>query len=222
MASYDYDLIENVNCSKELILLDIKKREYLNITLKGSGQNKLLVIMMNPSEADEESSDETINKIVHYFGSKQNKNTQGIKNILVVNLFPICCGKSKELNLNIEKINNSTNGNNMLIEMLEKNRKEIEKRIIDCNYIILGWGNSPDNFHETTFHREIIHTIDTIKKYKKNEIYIFHVKNTRANARRVSSENELTDRKNPVHISNGNIIKLLKIKIDNLYRIILC
>jgi hypothetical protein len=228
MARYNLNIVEKVDTNKKCILpnLRIETREYLDITLKTNGNNMLLVIMMNPSIADNMESDETINSIIEHFGygySSVNNNKHGIQNvkyISVVNLFSICCQKSKELNSIINKIHEETNGNVKISKNIINNRNIIKDKIFRSNYVVLGWGDCPENFYETTFHREIINVIDFIKEFKKNDIYIFHIKNLRAAARGVSSENILTNRKNPVHPSNGDIISLLKVKIDGLYRII--
>jgi Protein of unknown function (DUF1643). len=230
MVSYNWDIIDTVKCNKESIStnLPFHKREFLDLNLRVSGTNRLLVIMMNPSNADDKFSDGTIDLVSKYFqfgGCTVNNDdveVAKVKYISVVNLFPICCPKSTELNSYIDRINQCTNENLKIDEIIISNRKVIEERIIESNYVVLGWGDCPSNFHETSFHREIVNVIDLLKAYQKTQVYIFHIRNKRAKARGVSSENILTNRKNPVHPSNGDIINLLRVQIDDLYRIIPC
>jgi hypothetical protein len=222
MMKYDINIIEKVQCDKKEILenSEIYKREYLDIILKTNGNNRLLVIMMNPSIADDEISDKTINGITKYFmngycsANNDNNDIVNIKYISVVNLFSICCKNSKELNSYFDQISEIENGNEILKEIISNNRKVIENKIIESNYVVLGWGDSPDNFYETSYYREVLNTLDLLRKFNKTDTYVFHIKNNRQ-----SSENKLTNRNNPVHPSNGDIISLLKVDIDDFYRI---
>lgn len=227
MVSYDRNVIENINCIKKSVSTTnpVHIRESLDIKLRVNGTNRLLVIMMNPSKADDKVSDRTINSVVKFMSSggcevkNRNIDITDLKYISVVNLFPICCSKSSELNSYIDKISRSTNENLKIDEIIVSNRKVINEMISASDYVVLSWGDCPSNFHETSFHREVINVMDLLKDYKKSNVYIFHIRNNRAKARGVSSENVLSNRKNPIHPSNGDIISLLSVEIDELYRI---
>ena len=217
--TYNSNIIKKVQCNKYIISSkpDIYIREKLDILLKTvEYNNRLLVIMMNPSIADDKTSDRTINKIIDYFNNNKCSinNILGFKYISIVNLFSICCQNSKELNSFFIQI--SENGNDKLTKIVSDNRDVIRNKINESNYVVLGWGNSPDNFYETCFHTEVLNVISLLKELKKDDIYIFHIKNNRQ-----PTKNILTNRKNPVHPSNGNINGLFKVEIDELNRIII-
>ncbi|MBY0117985.1 DUF1643 domain-containing protein [Paenibacillus xylanexedens] len=224
MIAYDWTNIEKVKCHKEVVWKDlqhgdeIEKREYLSVTLKSSGIKQLTVIMMNPSNADSEESDATINKIVKHFNKNDNKLYRDIKTINIVNLFSICSSKSKELNEKLEKI--ILNNVIEVSDIIFSNRSMIETKISDSEFIVLAWGDCPIDFYATTYFREIESVMNFLKKFEKKKTFIFHVENKRAKARGVAYDNELTSLKNPVHPSNGEIKSMIKIKIDALNRII--
>ena len=80
----------------------IKRRFLLEIKLKNKeNENSVAVIMMNPSEADEEKSDRTINKVVKYVFN--NDKTKGYGRILIMNLFVAYKTKPEGVNKLIAK-----------------------------------------------------------------------------------------------------------------------
>lgn len=107
-------------------------------------------------------------------------------------------------------------------DIIFSNRNMIEKKISESEFVVLAWGNCPVDFYATTYFREIESVMDFLKKYEKKRTFIFHVENKRAKGRGVAYNNELTNFKNPVHPSNGDIKGLIRIKIDALNRIIPC
>jgi hypothetical protein len=237
IVKYDEELVESKTCNKVDVIKDmtrnihIKKREILDITLKKDGNKTVLVILMNPSRADDIESDKTIKSLIKYFSQfsypvNNEKDVTGairvitnIKKICVRNLFSIYNPNPRNLNNNIDQIINFLSYD-ALNKMIEINQLEIEKAISDSDYIVLGWGDCPSNFHVTTFHHQIVKIMEFIMKEEKDQLFVFHVINNRAKKRGFKFKNILTDGKNPVHPSIGEIIGLQRVKIDSIYRIL--
>ncbi|MCL9634254.1 DUF1643 domain-containing protein [Bacillus zanthoxyli] len=232
MVNYNWELVQEVNCLKEIIINDelnkvkVEKRELLELMLKKKRNESILVIMMNPSKADNNVSDHTINSIIDFFSQSSHHIIKGpcinpiskINKIFISNLFSIYNPKSKKLNESINKVI-EYHSIDYLIELIESNHNKIFETVDEVDQIVLGWGDCPDNFHVTTYHVQITRVLDYLTTKKKDRISTFHIKNVRASRRGIQSENMLTNKKNPVHPINGEIKGLLKVDIDPLYRI---
>jgi len=229
---YDRTILENIVCSKDVLIHDheqqitIEKRDYLDLYFKNGGIRKLAVIMMNPSIADNVYSDGTVNSIVYWFktgSSSVNNDLEDIskvKLISILNLFPIYSPVSPNLQQSIDHIIDYYGSYELIDKVIDSNNITLNQNIIEADYIILGWGNCPSNFYHSTYYQQINSVLGQIRNNKKEKVYIFHVRNNRAKARGVNSENILTDYKNPVHPSNGKIIGLVRVDIDSLLRIL--
>jgi len=117
------DLIESIHAERVDIInnqttrIHIQKREILDIVLKKRGNKKVVIIMMNPSKADDEKSDDTINSIIDYFsqdncyvGNEEKKDKHqlriidDIKYVCIRNLFSIYNPSSLNLYNNINEV----------------------------------------------------------------------------------------------------------------------
>ncbi|GAS81164.1 DUF1643 domain-containing protein [Paenibacillus amylolyticus] len=184
-----------------------KVRSLLQLSLnKISNSKNVTIIMMNPSKANQKSSDQTINRIIDFFYNEQ---TLNVKNIKVVNLFSFYNPKSITLH---ENVNLSEEKLSLLVQ---NNQNVIGLSIKESDYVFLGWGNSPEGFYETAFYSQVIYVLAEIKRYKEKKTFVFKIDNKRAN-----SQETLTKSKNPVHPINGPILDKVEVKIDSLYRIL--
>ena len=184
-----------------------KVRSLLQLSLKKIPASKnVTVVMMNPSKANQKYSDPTINRIIDFFYNEQ---TLDVKNIKIVNLFSFYNPKSITLheNINLSEIE--------LNRLMKDNQHVIGTAIKDSDYIFLGWGNSPEGFHETTFYSQVLYVLTEVKCYKEKKTFVFKIDNKRAN-----SQENLTKSKNPVHPINGPILDKVEVEIDSLYRIL--
>ncbi|WP_408894395.1 DUF1643 domain-containing protein [Paenibacillus taichungensis] len=186
---------------------DCNVRSLLQVSLnKISSSKNVTVIMMNPSKANQNYSDQTINRIIDFFYNEQ---TLDVKNIDVVNLFSFYNPKSITLHENIKLSEEELNC------IVQNNQKVIGSSIKNSDYVFLGWGNSPEGFYETAFYSQVLYVLTEVKRYKEKKTFVFKIDNKRAN-----SQESLTKSKNPVHPINGPILDKIEVKIDFMYRIL--
>ena len=113
-------------------------RYSLEIPFLRDGNKKYTVIMMNPSKADIEQSDPTIDRILRYI----EKNDSNVTSVSIVNLYAERETYSESL-----KLNEQTHSENMAT---------IKKKINSSDEVILGWGKptqgSQERLHELKYH----------------------------------------------------------------------
>lgn len=111
---------------------EISVRYKLEIPLNNwENENELLVIMMNPSKANKEESDRTVNKVVQY--ASQNR----YRKLIIMNSLPFYETKSEKLNAVIRQIVDGE-----AERALEHNFSEIQEAISNLTRdILLATGN---------------------------------------------------------------------------------
>lgn len=131
-------------------LLEIElKKDYEN------AQKNVLVVMMNPSKADSEVSDGTINKLIKFLvegyvthDSSYYEIIDGIKHLNVFNILPIY-NPNNDLLFNDFEIIISERGIEYLESLLEENIQRIKEALQSefTDYIVLAWGGFRMDFH---------------------------------------------------------------------------
>lgn len=168
-------------------------RTLLNITTNRNNEKSVLCIMMNPSKADEDQSDNSVNKVIKYF-----RDSYGFINI--VNLFPFYETESPKLSELINKIKKEPEFNKIIKTNLCKIKTEINR----AEKIVLAWGD-PANDEITQMHYSISREIFSYIADKEN-IYVFDTRKL---------DTTLTKKGNPRHpIRLGNSIFIKKAKVE--------
>lgn len=121
--------------SIEIIKKDAGEYKYryllsVNFTDASSIERPLVVIMKNPSCADENNSDRTVNNILKF--AHENNYTK----VHILNLYSLYSTDSK-------KIKYLVNGDKKLVAVGEDNDKVIKETIENVEDIIIAWGTSP-------------------------------------------------------------------------------
>ncbi|MFP8965215.1 DUF1643 domain-containing protein [Pokkaliibacter sp. CJK22405] len=106
-----------------------KFRYSLRIPFKREGTEVALVVMMNPSKADRDNSDRTVNNVL----KRIYKECVSVKEVVIVNLYPIYETYSSKLALHEEQ-----GGINI---------SKIYSLIPEANFALLGWGK-PNKFSD--------------------------------------------------------------------------
>ena len=114
--------------SKEIIKIDEEQGKYrfkISYTIKKENESrKLVVIMMNPSKANRQQSDNTINRLLNYANSKQ------YTELIVLNTLPVYLTDSGEL------------VNEMISQAgFDKNLEIIKDAVVDSDEIVFATGN---------------------------------------------------------------------------------
>lgn len=161
---------------------------------------------MNPSKADKQNSDDTVNIVLKFVEKLMNEVNSQFKNIgevVVVNLFPTYETRSTFLGTVIEGLQKT----NKLDHLLCSNQTEIMKEAKNSEWIILGWGNCPENLCVNLHKCETNKILATLYKVQKgSSIYVFEDKKNEG----------LTRKKQPRHPrrlhTDTSIISEIKIK----------
>lgn len=149
-----------------------------------------VVVMMNPSAADETVSDDTINKVAEALIEDSQK-------ISILNLFPFYEPDSTLLG---DVINNSEE------TILEENKASFAEAIEHSHKIILAWGDVPKGLAAKLHNKHVHELIEVIEECNKsNFLYVF-------NYGEKSKLKFISKKKRPLHPSRKKIHSLKKVK----------
>lgn len=135
--NYDIEVVDQKNI--EVISDEVLQLRFLmKIPLKNNTKNKIgLFIMKNPSNANKQQSDKTLNNIIHF--SREMYST-----IYIANLYPFVNSNPK----NTKDFRNSESFNNAIIKNDQYIKAVIEgiiKSDIEIVDIICAWGSHEEN-----------------------------------------------------------------------------
>ncbi|MFC8150402.1 DUF1643 domain-containing protein [Bacillus paralicheniformis] len=194
MAIYRYkkDFVKEViDCKTEKLTSLIEARYCLSLDLNNGLDSSYAVVMLNPSKANKEISDLTIDKLARFSHSMNEAGT-----LHIVNLFPFYEPKSENLasiikNLRIadeELYNQAMDLNGQIIESFVKGAKKV----------ILAWGDCPDSFSKLLYDQELKKIGELLKQLNYKETY----------AIKTQFERLLTVKNSPRHPSRPSLISL--------------
>lgn len=127
-------------------------RYLLRIPLKNSGNKKVLVVMKNPSKANAEISDLTINRVLTFC------NNEGYSEVSIMNLFAYYSTNSGKIAKLIK--------NDEIKKAIGNDNDSIMKNIlVEVNDVIIGWGSN--TFGCTREYKKRIKQVVEIIKDKK-------------------------------------------------------
>lgn len=157
----DYPEYVDVNSiqSNDLMRTHYRIRKSLHIPLLNDYSNDLTYIMMNPSKADKNVSDDTVNrclKIAYHFPCKYQ-----IGAVTIVNMQPIYEPKSSKL----EKIISNISHDEYINELID-NIKTIKKTVKKSDYIFLATGESPKGIDKKLYRGLLDMVVEYIEKNK--------------------------------------------------------
>lgn len=217
---YNQEIVERVVCKREAVVdqaspeCQIERKELLDIQLLGEARNQVVtVILMNPSKANEQEADKTVEKLIQYFHANPL-----VRTIKLVYLFPMYDPNSNKLHHQLDDIITYRSRKEMK-KLIKHNHRVIETAIQASDEVVLGWGNSPEDFPATTYHAQVVRVLKLLRKNDEVSTYIFHMLNNKAKAQTITGDRLLTKAKNPVHPANGEIVKTVQVDIDFLFRI---
>jgi hypothetical protein len=128
--------------------------------------------------------------------------------LYIANLFSIYNPQSNNLYENIDQIIRQSSYQ-ILKHVIDSNKKTIKSIFSKSDYIVLAWGNAPENFHEFLYYNRVAEILECISAIASKEVFIFKHNNNRQKCNL-----SLTKIGNPGHPINGGIISLIKVEID--------
>ncbi len=173
-------------------------RSLLTIPLKGR-ENKsetIQLIMMNPSKAGKDNSDNTMNSVIKYIYECPKFNQA--KEITVSNLFPF----SEPESSNLRQIFDSNSQDSLFQDELAKNRDKGDELVKSADKIILAYGDNPSKFKKSIHQSEVNHLLH--KLIDKENIYAFSY----------HGKDGLSKQGNPFHPGRKRINGVIRIKVE--------
>ena len=147
MVKYKRKYVKQIlKCDKKKLSSGLYSRKILKIDLKNQYTDTMTFIMMNPSDADFNQSDRTINRVIKItFEQSQFK----IGYINIVNLFPFYETYSENLYKAVKQTKSISRL--LYINEMYNNFLKIKSTIQESKYITLAYSNPPLNFEKQVF-----------------------------------------------------------------------
>lgn len=166
MSNKEYDIelvkIKGIKANKYPLNDTVNVRTSLRVPIKRSVAS---CILMNPSKADSQESDNTINFVTEYI----HKNLPDVQWIRFYNLFPFYESKASKIYTLINKLTSSEYQTTML-----SNRSEIKKSLNATTYLFLGYGQcSGGPSDKAIYNTETQELLNMIETHYKKEVYVF-------------------------------------------------
>ena len=161
MPDYNNTIVDTSNIiTNSQSYSNFEYRSTLTIPYQNRSQQLVsyLIVMMNPSKANQTTSDQTVNKVIDYFSSDPL-----INSINVCNLFPFYKTDSTQLGSLIDSISN-TDYHNTIIQ----NRSAINSKLASVSKVFLGYGDCPASCNSVLFYNEVIQLLTSIKNVSPN------------------------------------------------------
>ncbi|EOZ7895913.1 DUF1643 domain-containing protein [Listeria monocytogenes] len=102
-------------------------------------ENRLLIIMMNPSNADENGPDRTISKMLKW--NEAERFDKVFASVKVMNISPLVETNSKKA---LNDLRDLVNNNDVIEDRLKENFSQLANAICKVDNIIIAWGNIGD------------------------------------------------------------------------------
>jgi len=170
-------------------------RYLLKIEIEKNDGGSALCIMMNPSKADENESDASVNKVIEFF-------KEGYRTIKICNLIPVYLTKSSEMNQLFDEFQKEK-CRDTFCKIMKRNFVTVSRLINELDKdacVVLAWGDPPEGF-DKKIHQEyvdrVLASVENLPNY-----YIFETNNPHGN---------LTELGNPRHPSRNILTGLLKV-----------
>lgn len=195
MVKYDEDVKAYCN---PIDVGRFRIRYLLEIEIEKNNGGSAICVMMNPSRADMNETDDSVNGVIDFFSHKN------YKTIKILNLIPFYVTDSSELRQLFDDFHKEED-KDKFIEVMDNNFATISRVMNEFENdvcVVLAWGNPPKKF-DRKLYQEYIDKVLGFMETKSN-INIFQTNNIHG---------ELTKLGNPRHPSRNKRVDLLKINI---------
>lgn len=198
-----------VYCEMEELTSNIEGRYLLKVKLKNNFTETLTIAMMNPSKADKDSSDETVNKVIQFvyeMNSIKESEINSIGYINIVNIFPAYELNSGKVKDKLERITED----DKLNLMQERNKGAFKNAVSESHKVVLAWGDVPSKVKAKHHNHEAIMMYELLIKYNlEDKTFVIKYK---------EYEQILTKKKRPRHPSWNTPKSYVKVSNMNVSR----
>ncbi|WP_010237352.1 DUF1643 domain-containing protein [Clostridium arbusti] len=199
MKKYPTFIIGTPFCKEKYLYGDTYLRFLLEVKYKESNNhNQVLCIMMNPSIANSNESDDTINKILKLLNEKMLFAT-----LKVVNIYQVYKSQSDMLATTLEEIIYKL-GKDEFNNIMKKKLSTIYEQIVKVDNIILAWGNPSEGMNEKKYLSRCSQITEFLSYLISKRLFVFKTG---------TWERILTQKGQPRHPSRNNLIDLVDCNI---------
>lgn len=192
-----------VKCECENLTDVIEGRYRLRVRLRNSSKKTLTIAMMNPSKADEQWSDNTVNKVIRFVfheNANQQSLVRDIGYIDIVNIFPMYEPNSN----NVKELIEAIILNDKLTAMQERNRQAFDDALSESKIVVLAWGDVPSKVKASLHNQQASNMFSSIKSHGlEGSTYVFKYE---------EYDTVLTKKKRPRHPSRNTPAAYTKVK----------
>ncbi|WP_410986533.1 DUF1643 domain-containing protein [Bacillus cereus] len=187
--------IGNVDVRYSLTIPFLNRREGLSVG----------IILMNPSGANKDTSDGTVNKLIDFFYDYQIDGHQ-IKDISICNVLPVYASNTPMTLTKIRSLNQA----NVLDRVQKLNEAKLAIAMKDKGLIVIGWGKPEvKTIPNLLYYKEVLRIVDLLSILHKDDLYVFDIKNA------IST---FTENGDPRHAGRSAILKdIIKISVSDLF-----
>jgi Protein of unknown function (DUF1643) len=163
------------------------------------------IVLMNPSEANKDISDGTVNKLVDFFYHHQIDGHR-IKEITICNVLPVYASNTTSAKTHIRVLHEA----NVLNRVQKLNEAKLAITLKDKRLIVLGWGKPEvKTIPNLLYYKEVLRIVDLLSMMYKEKLYVFDIKNA------IST---FTEHGDPRHAGRSvTISDLKKISVSDLF-----
>jgi len=153
------------------VATNIDIRYVLNIPFQNVNEGiSVMVIMMNPSKADLQESDPTVDKLINFFFNKIIRG-RAVKEIRVCNVFPVYASNTKDAFIKIRQLHNTG-----ILERLQNyNEKKIDMVLEEADLLVLGWGKPTEGNIPYLYYYKEVYKILSLIFNSEIDTYVFEV-----------------------------------------------
>lgn len=174
--NYDFTKVEkhNITIEEDIFSGNVKIRYSLTIPFLDRSEGVSMgIVLMNPSEADSNKSDGTVNKLIDFFYDYQLDGCK-IKDITICNIIPIFASNTQTVKTQISKLHQD----NVLDEIQNLNEAKMETILKNKKLIVLSWGKPEvKTIPNLFYYKEVLRIVNLLSLLHKNNLYVFEIKN---------------------------------------------
>jgi len=162
MIDIDEDtFMENIKVRYSLTIPFLNRREGLSVG----------IILMNPSKADTNISDGTVNKLINFFYDYQIDNLL-IKDITICNVLPVYASNTKSAITKIRDLYAA----NVLDRVQKVNEDKVSEVMKNKNLMVLGWGKPEvKTIPNLYYYKEVLRIVNLLSKTHEDSLYVFDI-----------------------------------------------
>lgn len=173
---YDSTKVDIANISMDDLpnfIPNLSIRYTLNIPFLNVNEGMtVMVIMMNPSKANCQVSDPSLDKLIEYFWNKK-VNEKKIRKIKVCNVFPVYAGRPKKAFNRVQQYYFA----GTLDKLHQINQEKMKNEFMLTDIVVLAWGKPTEGSFPYLYYYQEVNKIIELTFKEGIDTYVFEVDN---------------------------------------------